>query len=101
MIKFQGYYITVNWSKTKLVEFLRFGNDEILSSIEETNDGNSPKHFPVLTFLVCNNKRAKTDKLQDSFEGHKYMDKNVVCDFQLNVHQKHNSSIHTHRQKHK
>jgi hypothetical protein len=36
-----------------LVELLRPGNNEILSSTEETNDGSSPKCSFVSTFLVC------------------------------------------------
>lgn len=54
-----GYYITVSWSNATLVESSRFGNDETLSTIEETKDGSSPKHCLVLTFLICNQKKNK------------------------------------------
>lgn len=51
-----GYSLTVSWSKTISAADSRLGNDEILSTIAETNDGSLPKYCFVLTFLVCSKK---------------------------------------------
>lgn len=60
------YKHTVSWSNIKLAESPKSGKDEILSTTEETNDGSSPKHCLVLTFLVCTNEKGETNKLHES-----------------------------------
>lgn len=52
---------TVSWSKTIFAWLSRFGNNEILSRMGETNDGSSPKCCLVLTFLVWTTKREEKE----------------------------------------